>query len=109
VKRAGVRSENTEKWIYHGHMIKAAPGATDVAGLRIAGEGFVHGSTGAKVKKVRRHPDMILWPRPDAVEDSCIYRVGVLVHIFVRNMHCFSDEIKLNAEFSLREKVFTAK
>jgi hypothetical protein len=75
-------------------VIHPAPGSGNLASLRIAGQRFVHCRTGAEVKEVRRHPDMALRPRPDAVEDRCVYGAGVLAHDSVRKLHCFSDESK---------------
>jgi hypothetical protein len=99
VKRAGIRTENAKQWTHHGQMIEPAPGATKDADLRIAGKGFVHGRPGAEIKEVRRRPDIVLRPGPDAVEDGGVDGVGVFLHAFVRKMHGFSDESKAEADF----------
>ena len=106
VKRASIRTENAKQWTYHGQMIEPAPGATEDADLRIAGKGFVHSRPGAEIEEVRRRPDIVLGPGPDAVEDGGVDGVGVFLHAFVRRMHGFSDESKHKADFLLGEGNF---
>ena len=90
-------------------MIHSPPGSAERAGLAVAGESLIDGCARPEVEEVRRRPDAILRPRPDAVEDGCVDAVSVLVHFFVRKLHCFSDEIKGDADFSLRDVVLTGR
>jgi hypothetical protein len=90
-------------------MIHSPPGSAERAGLAVAGESLIDGCARAEVEEVCGHPDAILRPRPDAVEDSCVYGVGVLVHYFVRKMRSFSDESKADADFSLRDWILSGR
>ncbi len=97
VKCGGIRLQDTQQRVRFRQMIKSASRPPKLPGFAIAGEGLVHCGTGAEVEEVRRRPDTALRLRPDAVEDSGINTVGVFVHIFVRNLHCFSDKINVKA------------
>ena len=88
-------------------MIHSPPGSAERAGLAVAGESLIDGCARPEVEEVRRRPDAILRPRPDAVEDGCVDAVGVLVHCFVRIMHSFSDESKADADFLLGDGMLT--
>jgi hypothetical protein len=63
-----------------GHVVEAAPRTANRTAFAISGKSLVHRGAGSKIEEILRSPDVILRPRPDAVENGRVDGICAFVY-----------------------------